>query len=171
MELLPTVYAILSITPSRWASLAESIPAELLSRRPAPEEWSAVECLVHIMDTEMVFKIRLAAFLEGCDFPGYNPDLQKSRFSAGQSPQELVEEFGRMRQESLASLHSLASSDLERHARHAELGMVSLEMMVNEWAGHDLMHTVQAERALMQPFIQGCGPWQVYFTDHIVKAV
>jgi hypothetical protein len=31
------------------------------------------------------------------------------------------------------------------------------------------MHTVQAERALMQPFIQGCGPWQVYFTDHLPR--
>jgi hypothetical protein len=30
------------------------------------------------------------------------------------------------------------------------------------------MHTIQAERALMQPFIQGSGPWQVYFQDHFV---
>jgi len=28
------------------------------------------------------------------------------------------------------------------------------------------MHTVQAERALMQPFIEGCGPWRPYFRDH-----
>jgi hypothetical protein len=31
------------------------------------------------------------------------------------------------------------------------------------------MHTVQAERALMQPFIQACGPWQSYFIDHQVR--
>ena len=170
MELLPTVTSILSTTPSRWVSMVETLPAELLSMRPAPKEWSAMECLVHIMDTEMVFKTRLAAFLEGCDFPGYNPDLQKSRFNAGQAAPDLAQEFARMREESLASLHSLTSSDLDRHARHAELGMVSLQMMINEWAGHDLMHTVQAERAMMQPFIQGCGPWQVYFTDHIFQA-
>jgi hypothetical protein len=29
-----------------------------------------------------------------------------------------------------------------------------------------LMHLVQAEQALMQPFINGCGAWQVYFTRH-----
>jgi len=37
---------------------------------------------------------------------------------------------------------------------------------VNEWAAHDLMHTVQAERALMQPFLAKSGPWRPYFADH-----
>jgi hypothetical protein len=31
---------------------------------------------------------------------------------------------------------------------------------------HDLNHTVQAERALIQPFVGGSGPWQAYFADH-----
>jgi hypothetical protein len=41
--------------------------------------------------------------------------------------------------------------------------------MLNEWAAHDLMHTVQAERAIMQPFIAGSGAWKVYFSDHIAS--
>jgi hypothetical protein len=36
----------------------------------------------------------------------------------------------------------------------------------SEWAGHDLMHLVQAERAVMQAFIPGSGPWRRYFSDH-----
>src|SRR5260221_14319361 len=40
--------------------------------------------------------------------------------------------------------------------------------LVHEWAAHDLMHTVQAERALMQPFVVGSGPWRSYFADHDV---
>ena len=39
----------------------------------------------------------------------------------------------------------------------------------NEWAAHDLMHTVQAERALLQPLIGGSGPWRLYFKDHDVS--
>jgi hypothetical protein len=77
--------------------------------------------------------------------------------------------FKRMRKDSLASLATLTPDDLKRRARHAELGMVSLGEMVHEWAAHDLNHTVQAERATMQPFILGSGPWQVYFQDHLVK--
>ncbi len=32
------------------------------------------------------------------------------------------------------------------------------------------MHTIQAERAMMQPFIAGCGPWRFYFLDHAIAA-
>jgi hypothetical protein len=40
--------------------------------------------------------------------------------------------------------------------------------MIHQWAAHDLNHTVQAERALMQPFIAGPGPWRAAgnFADH-----
>jgi hypothetical protein len=47
--------------------------------------------------------------------------------------------------------------------------MVSLNEMLHEWAAHDLNHTIQAERALMQPFIQESGPWQPYFADHVAR--
>ena len=31
------------------------------------------------------------------------------------------------------------------------------------------MHIVQAERALIQAFIPGSGPWRYYFADHDVE--
>ncbi|MBA2285220.1 MAG: hypothetical protein H0W02_07045 [Ktedonobacteraceae bacterium] len=43
---------------------------------------------------------------------------------------------------------------------------MTLGELLHEWAAHDLMHTVQAERALMQPFILACGPWRSYLSDH-----
>ncbi len=81
---------------------------------------------------------------------------------------ELAGEFARLRRESLLMLERLAPADLERKAHHAALGMVTLNEMLHNWAAHDLNHTVQAERALMQPFIQGCGPGKIYFTDHFI---
>jgi hypothetical protein len=42
--------------------------------------------------------------------------------------------------------------------RHAELGLVTLDELIHEWAAHDLMHIIQRERALMQPYIADCGP-------------
>jgi hypothetical protein len=30
------------------------------------------------------------------------------------------------------------------------------------------MHTIQAEHALMQPFILGSGPWREFFAEHEV---
>jgi hypothetical protein len=124
--------------------------------------------LEHLVDTEKVFQFRVQAFLAGRDFPNFDPDTQGSTPDA-QTPLALAEEFARLRRESLLLLEKLSPADLERRARHAELGMVSLSEMVHEWGAHDLNHTVQAERALMQPFLRGCGPWKKYFTDHIIE--
>lgn len=68
------------------------------------------------------------------------------------------------------AIYKVTPADLGRQARHQELGVVTMSELLHEWAGHDLMHTVQAERALMQPFIQGCGPWQRYFSDHFARS-
>ena len=35
---------------------------------------------------------------------------------------------------------------------------------------HDLMHVVQAERAVMPAFVPGSGPWRPFFADHDVAA-
>jgi hypothetical protein len=87
----------------------------------------------------------------------------------GRSPGELARAFANLREASLAALAQIGPADLGRKVRHQELGPVTLEEMIHEWAAHDLMHTVQGERALMQPFIGGSGPWQPYFADHVAK--
>lgn len=73
------------------------------------------------------------------------------------------------RREGLALIDKLLESDMDKKSRHAELGVVTLSELLHEWAAHDLVHTMQAERALMQPFIRGCGPWQIYFEEHIIS--
>jgi hypothetical protein len=166
--LLEPMRALIATTPERWISMTKTLPVKLLELPAADHEWSAVECLQHLVDTEKVLQFRLQAFLAGRDFPAFNPDAEGSR-PGKQTPLELAEEYARMRSESLVMLEKLSPADLERKARHAELGMVTLSEMLHEWAAHDLNHTVQAERALMQPFIQGCGPWKKYFTDHLIQ--
>lgn len=158
---------VLETTPQRWARLASALPAELFQRKPAPKEWSAYDCLRHIVDTERsVFPARVGYLLRGVDFPAYDPDGEKDAPAGAASPAELAAEFERLRAGSLVLLSKVAEGDLKRAARHQELGTVTLGEMLHEWAGHDLMHTVQGERALLQPFIDGCGPWKRYFSDH-----
>ena len=164
---LELMRALITTTPGRWTSLAQALPVELLASPAADREWSAVECLQHLLDTEKVFQFRVHAFLAGRDFPNFNPDTDGSKPGA-KTPLALAEEFARMRRESLLMLEKLSPADLEREAWHSELGMVTLNEMVHNWAAHDLNHTVQAERALMQPFIRGCGPWKKFFSDHFI---
>ncbi|RPI31765.1 MAG: DinB family protein [Chloroflexota bacterium] len=167
-EFLANIRSVLITTPARWLSLAQTLPSELLERKPEPGEWSAVECLSHLIDTDRVFNFRIQCFLTGEDFPAFNPNVEGSPVSA-RSIQDLAAEFSTLRTTSLKSLETLSAADLDRRARHAELGPVTLRQMLNEWAAHDLMHTVQAERALMQPLIDEAGPWQRYFLDHWVE--
>lgn len=167
-KLLPTVKLVLASTPKRWKGLVSSFPIEQLTRRPAAEEWSAVECLQHLIDTEHVLHFRLGAFLAHQDFPAFNPETEGSQVGES-TPAELAEEFASLRATGLAILDKLETADLFLAAKHAELGMVTLNEMLHEWVGHDLNHTIQGERALMQPYIQGCGPWQIYFTDQVIK--
>ena len=160
---LDTILPVLASTPPRWKSFCETLPLELLSRKPAADEWSALECLIHIIDTEKnVFPARVRAFLAGETFPAFNPD-QEGAGGTGQSPSSLAAEFSALRAESISLLNTLNAGDFSRTALHAELGLVTLEQMLYEWAGHDLDHLIQAERALMQPFIINCGPWRKYF--------
>lgn len=167
MDLINWTRAVLSNTPGCWLRMSQTLPQELLRRQPAPGEWSALECLQHLLDAERsVFPHRVGWLLVEQDFPGYDPDAQGSRVSDSSDPAELAGEFERLRAESLLLLEKVTPDELGKRARHQELGLVTLSELLHEWAAHDLMHTVQAERALMQPFILGSGPWQVYFKDH-----
>lgn len=169
-NVIAAVRDVLSTTPARWQTLVGTVPAELLTKAPAPGEWSAVDCLRHLLDTEAyVFPVRVQAFLEGRDLVAFNPETEGTR-EAGESPAQLVAELARRRTASLATLSQLTADDLGRTARHSELGEVTLGQMLNQWAAHDLMHTVQAERALMQPFIAACGPWRDNYSDHDLAA-
>ena len=158
-NVLGHAYAVLSATAARWQSLTETPPVELLTRTPATDEWSATECLQHLVDTEKrVFPVRIKSLLAGQDFQAFDPKTQGAKPSS--TPAELAAEFARLRAINLKTLKTVTTSDLARTARHRELGLVTLGELIHEWAGHDLMHTVQAERALLQPFIAGCGPWR-----------
>ena len=169
-RILEVVHSVLPTTPARWLSMTQAFPYDLLTARPAPGEWSAMECLQHVLDTELVFQRRLQAFLMGEDFPTFRPDTQEALPDPTWQPLDYAREFSRRRDKSLPELAKLTEPDLKLKARHAELGMVTLSEMVHEWVAHDLNHTVQAERAMMQPFIKGCGPWQSYFSDHVVRS-
>lgn len=166
-DLVTRVRAILATTPARWQSLTLALAEDDLARPPRPGEWSATHCLSHLVDTErFVFPVRARAFLAGQPFPAFDPDAQGTLLNPASSARTLAAEFATLRAGSLESLERLREEDLDRVATHPELGAVTLGELLHEWAGHDLMHTVQGERALMQPFIAGCGPWRGYFADH-----
>jgi hypothetical protein len=167
-DLMSRTMATLRLNGQRWHALATGLDRELLARPPAPGEWSALQCLGHATDTEAaVFAARVRALVAGQGvLASYDPDTQSSPITPDTNPAALAERHAALRADSLALLDTVAEADLDRTARHAELGPVTLRELLNEWAAHDLMHIVQAERAVMQAFIPNSGPWRGYFADH-----
>ena len=163
---LADVQAVLSTTPERGPRLVSTLPIDLLTRSPAAGEWSALQYLQHLLDAErLVFPVRFHAFLAGQEFVDFDPHEPHAGTSS-LAPEQLVEAFARVRKASLVLFKQVTDDDLCRTKQHPMLGIVTLAEMLHTWAAHDLNHTVQAERALMQPFMLGCGPWRSFFRDH-----
>ncbi len=163
-NILSWTKGIISITPSRFITLVNLLPPELLLAQPAPEEWSALECLHHIVVLERAaMPGRIAAFLRNGDFPSADFAAAKTEIPTA----ALASEFEQCRAASLVTLDQVTEADFERELQHPTLGAVTLRMFLHHWAAHDLMHTVQAERALMQCFIAGSGPWIEVYADHL----
>ncbi|MBA3945727.1 MAG: DinB family protein [Herpetosiphonaceae bacterium] len=162
---LARVRAILITTPLRWNQLIEAVPEDLLHAPPAPGEWSALDCLQHLLDTErLVFPVRLEALRRGHGFPDFDPMQQGT--GGTDAPAALAASFAQLRARSLTALATVTEDEFGRQGQHAKLGTVNLEQLLHTWAAHDLNHTIQAERAVMQPFIRACGPWHVFFTGN-----
>lgn len=164
-DVLFEAQALMLTTAARWMLLAEKIPVGRLTRAPALGEWAAIDCLRHLLDTESgVFPQRLRLFLAGQDIPAFDPATQGKDYGDTPAPR-LAAEFARLRAQNLAALEQVRPLDLARTVQHSDLGPVTLGQMLHEWAAHDLAHLMQAERALIQPFIAGSGPWRVHFQD------
>lgn len=161
LEAIAAATAIVATTPERLRTLVAHVPADLLARRPQEDEWSALECIEHLADVEsMVIARRFRAYLEGAEeLPGMEPGPK------GRTAAQLVDAFTRAREQNLQLVGALTDADLERSARHPRWGEVTFGTHIQEWAGHDLNHLVQAERALIQPFIVASGPMRPLFED------
>jgi hypothetical protein len=169
-DLVDYLIDILRINGERWRALAGGLDRDLLARQPLPGEWSALQCINHAVDTEtQVFASRIRAIKDGRpSLPAYDPDSQATPVTEDTDPLALAERLSTQRRASLALLATITDEDLALRSRHLELGDVTLGELLNEWAAHDTMHIVQAERALMQAFIPASGPWRSYFADHDV---
>ena len=121
-NILEEVRTILQTTPFRWEHLTQSVSPDLINLPPAPKEWSALECLQHLVDAERsVFPVRVQAILAGQDFPAFDPDSQGTKPGSDLTQKELAEEFTSLRAASHRALEIGVQRSDDR-ARHEELG-------------------------------------------------
>jgi len=164
--------SVLETTALRWVNLVETFPEELLISQPLPGEWSAADCLEHLLIVERdLLGVRLQHLLEGrTELVPYEPNAPREP-EPERSLRERLDTFLALRRKTEGVLEGLSSDDLNRSSFHPEYGVeVTLGNLLDLWAAHDLQHTVQAEEALMQAFIPGTSVWRSEFVAHDVEA-
>ena len=124
---------------------------DLLRVRPEPGEWSVLECIGHITDSELVAGAR-ERWIISEDEPvivGYDQALWVDRLGHNaDEPELLIATFEALRAANLDLWARIPVADRARIGRHAERGPESYEMTFRLAAGHDRVHLDQARRAL-----------------------
>ena len=168
-RLLDWVPGILTATPTVLLALAGDVEGVLLRERPRPGEWSPAEVMHHLLDCErLIFPVRIRALLDGqreipaIDENGFAWDLERDLV-------DLVGEFAVRRSETLGLIAALGPDDLERRATHSDYGPVTMRQILSYYPAHDLTHLQQIERALLQPFVAGAGPWAPNIADMVMR--
>jgi hypothetical protein len=153
-------------TPQLLDTMLAGVAPDVLRWKPAPDRWSISEVLSHLADCEDCLAERVRRFvLEDAPYlKEYDPPAEG--FSAG-SPQEHLSRFTHTRRELVQFLRTLPPDIGARTAQHSQLGLVTLEQMLNEWASHDLGHVRQiAELYRARAFHPNAGAFGSYQTLH-----
>jgi DinB superfamily len=104
--------------------------------------------------------------LENGEAKPFDPFDRLAQFkeSQGKSLEQLLDEFARLRRESLAALHelNLQPEDFARRGKHPALGVVTLSELLATWAVHDLTHLHQLSRVMAHQYRDLVGPWSAY---------
>ena len=122
-----------------------------LGTRPEPGEWSVLELVAHLADSELVTAARLRwiAAEDEPDIVGYDQDLWVSGLrQVDEDPATLLGAFAALRHWNLDLWARLPVADRERVGIHRERGRESIDLIVRLAAGHDLVHLDQARRTL-----------------------
>jgi hypothetical protein len=169
---LPETVALLTRTPATLDALLRGLPGiwtrnnEGLTNE-GKDTWSPFDIVGHLIVGERTdWMPRARIILEHGEARPFDPfdRFAQMKPSQGQSLEQLLDEFARLRKENLAALQSLnlRPEELTRRGRHPALGAVTLSELLATWAVHDLTHVHQLSRVMAQQYRDAVGPWSAY---------
>jgi DinB superfamily len=153
--------ALSALPPATVADLLAASSATVLAElhalgpeggwRPAPGEWSANECVGHLIEAERRgFAGRIRTIL-AAHRPDLQPDLEtwdppavaEARQDNLRPAGELADEFDRLRRDGIALVRGLSPADLARVGIHPDVGPLRVDELLGEWVHHDRNHVRQ----------------------------
>ncbi len=164
---LEQAVAVLQRTPGALDAMLRDLPVEWTDQNEGGASWSPFDVVGHLIhgeETDWIPRARL--ILEAGESRAFDAFDRFAQFesSAGKSLNQLLDEFARLRAESLATLAGwqLTPEDLRKTGRHPEFGAVTLEQLLATWTVHDLSHVAQISRVMCRQYTQAVGPWRAY---------
>ncbi|HMV47290.1 MAG TPA: DinB family protein [Blastocatellia bacterium] len=161
--------AVLRRTPDALNALLRDLPEAWTHQNEGGESWSPFDVVGHLIHGEETDWIPRARIIleagETRTFDVFDRFAQFER-SAGKSLNEMLDEFARLRAESLATLAGwqLTADDMLKTGRHPEFGAVTLGQLLATWTVHDFNHLAQISRVMGRQYTQAVGPWRAYLS-------
>lgn len=135
-----SLQSTLSMLRAEYASLPEAA----LRWRPAEGEWCANEVVGHLIESEQRgFAGRIQTILSGPEpkLGGWDQtQIASGRHDCERDPKALLDEFSRLREQSIAQVRALKPDDLRRGGYHDFIGYVTVGELLAEWVHHDRNH-------------------------------
>src|SRR4051794_7006141 len=144
---------VLERTPATLRALLGGLPSQWTDANEGPGTWSAFDVVGHLIHGERADWIPRARIIleEGRSRP-FEPFDRFAQFrdSEGKSLAELLDEFERLRGESLSTLRSwgLTDAQLSLEGEHPMFGAVTLRQLLATWTAHDVSHLAQISRVM-----------------------
>ena len=135
--------------------------------KPAPEHWSVLEIICHLVDEEVEdFRPRVRLTLEspGTAWPPFDPTKAaiERRYNE-QDIDEMLNRFLTERAASLTWLRSLHEVDWELYYDHPQVGPFTSGRVMAAWAAHDWLHLRQISKRFFEMAERDSKPYDVRY--------
>lgn len=159
--------SLLAHIPPALDALLRGLPEIWIFQNEGESTWSAFDVVGHLIHAERTNWLPRARTVLNCgDTQTFAPFDRWGHLkeSQGKSMGQLLDEFARLRAESLAELRAwnLRPEDLDRRGQHPALGANTLSELLAAWATHDLTHLHQISRVMAHQYREAAGPWREY---------
>jgi hypothetical protein len=152
---------LLAATPGIVRGLTSELTDGDARWKPAPSRFSVAEVLAHLSHSEgNCYRMRVDRFLAETR-PTFEPDDAQMYLDLYRDadPADAFKRFEQQRVSNVEYLRELPSEAGGRVALHREVGPITLNQMLHEWALHDLGHIRQiAELVRARMYLEGAGP-------------
>ncbi len=133
-------------TPERIRRLVADWPHDRFERSYAPGKWSARKVLIHLAQTELGLGTRVRFALTEPDYQA-QPLSQDDWLALDEATdaRAALDVYTTLRRFNLAMFRRLTSDQRATTFRHPEYGLLTVDWVLGQLAGHDIHHLKQLE--------------------------